>query len=142
MAHKYHQDRSDRMDESLGERRGKESGKSQSYKSRRDESRGMKGHKNKYDEPRRHGSSNHGDGWVSEYHRGYGPYTMDKHSKDPGYKNGRMEAMKVAQKQEDWGCGCSDSMRQYESGSMDYLSDKNEIRNADEKRISRQMLPQ
>ena len=35
------QGRSDRMDESLGMRRGKESGKSQSYKSRRDESYGM-----------------------------------------------------------------------------------------------------
>jgi len=30
----------DRLDESLGERRGKESTKTQSYKSRRDESRG------------------------------------------------------------------------------------------------------
>jgi len=30
----------DRLDESLGERRGKESTKSQSFKSRRDESRG------------------------------------------------------------------------------------------------------
>ena len=30
----------DRLDESLGSRRGKESTKSQSYKSRRDESRG------------------------------------------------------------------------------------------------------
>lgn len=38
---KYKQSGSDRMDESLGMRRGKESGKSQSYKSRRDESRGM-----------------------------------------------------------------------------------------------------
>ena len=32
----------DRLDESLGSRRGKESTKSQSYKSRRDESRGSK----------------------------------------------------------------------------------------------------
>lgn len=32
-----------RMDESLGMRNGKESSKSQSYKSRRDESRGMSG---------------------------------------------------------------------------------------------------
>ena len=32
----------DRLDESLGERRGKESTKSQSYASRRDESRGAK----------------------------------------------------------------------------------------------------
>lgn len=31
-----------RLDESLGERRGKESKKKQSYKSRRDESRSMK----------------------------------------------------------------------------------------------------
>ena len=31
-----------RLDESLGARRGKESTKSQSFKSRRDESRGMK----------------------------------------------------------------------------------------------------
>ena len=33
----------DRLDESLGMRRGKESTKSQSYKSRRDESRATKG---------------------------------------------------------------------------------------------------
>jgi len=33
------------MDESLGMRRGKESGKKQSYKARRDESYGMKGKK-------------------------------------------------------------------------------------------------
>ena len=33
----------DRLDESLGARRGKESTKTQSYKSRRDESRGAKG---------------------------------------------------------------------------------------------------
>ena len=32
----------DRLDESLGERDGKESTKTQSFKSRRDESRGMK----------------------------------------------------------------------------------------------------
>ena len=38
----YGQSRADRMDESLGMRRGKESGKMQSYKSRRDESMGMK----------------------------------------------------------------------------------------------------
>lgn len=38
----YKQSRSDRMDESLGMRRGKESGKMQSYKDRRDESYGMK----------------------------------------------------------------------------------------------------
>ena len=34
------QGKNDRLDESLGERRGKESTKSQSFKSRRDESRG------------------------------------------------------------------------------------------------------
>ena len=37
------QSANDRLDESLGARRGKESTKSQSYKSRRDESRGAKG---------------------------------------------------------------------------------------------------
>lgn len=42
MAKRYYQSKADRMDESLGERRGKESGKSQSYKSRRDESMGMR----------------------------------------------------------------------------------------------------
>lgn len=36
------QTRADRMDESLGERRGKESSKKQSYKDRRDESKGAK----------------------------------------------------------------------------------------------------
>jgi len=35
------QTKADRMDESLGERRGKESGKKQSYASRRHESKGM-----------------------------------------------------------------------------------------------------
>ncbi len=39
----YKQGEHARMDESLGERGGKESGKKQSYKSRRDESVGMKG---------------------------------------------------------------------------------------------------
>jgi hypothetical protein len=39
---KYKQGMSDRMDESLGMRRGKESGMKQSYKDRRDESYGMK----------------------------------------------------------------------------------------------------
>jgi len=38
----YGQSRADRMDESLGMRRGKESSKMQSYKSRRDESMGAK----------------------------------------------------------------------------------------------------
>jgi hypothetical protein len=37
---KKKQGANDRLDESLGSRRGKESTKSQSYKSRRDESRG------------------------------------------------------------------------------------------------------
>ena len=37
------QSANDRLDESLGARRGKESTKSQSYKSRRNESRGAKG---------------------------------------------------------------------------------------------------
>ena len=41
MARRYHQGRKDRMDESLGERRGKESTEKQSYKSRRHESEGM-----------------------------------------------------------------------------------------------------
>ena len=36
------QSKSDKMDESLGERRGKESDKKQSYKDRRDESKGAK----------------------------------------------------------------------------------------------------
>lgn len=57
MAKRYHQSKNDRLDESLGERRGKESGKKQSYTSRRDESRGMKGkdygHDGK-DHPSRH----------------------------------------------------------------------------------------
>ena len=38
----YKQGYNDRMDESLGMRHGKESGKMQSYHDRRDESRGMK----------------------------------------------------------------------------------------------------
>lgn len=39
---RYYQSKADRMDESLGMRRGKESTKKQSYKDRRDESMGMK----------------------------------------------------------------------------------------------------
>lgn len=39
---KYKQGYADRMDESLGMRRGKESGMKQSYKARRDESYGMR----------------------------------------------------------------------------------------------------
>ena len=38
------QSRSDRLDESLGERRGKESGKKQSYADRRHESEGSRKH--------------------------------------------------------------------------------------------------
>lgn len=52
MARRYHQSRADRLDESLGERRGKESGKKQSYKARRDESRGMRGHDYKREDDR------------------------------------------------------------------------------------------
>ena len=48
MAKKKHkQSKADKMDESLGERMGKESSKKQSYKSRRDESSGMKKRKMK-----------------------------------------------------------------------------------------------
>lgn len=43
------QTRSDRLDESLGERRGKESGKKQSYHDRRDESKGARKHEKKSD---------------------------------------------------------------------------------------------
>lgn len=39
----HKQTKKDKMDESLGMRRGKESVKKQSYKARRDESKGMKG---------------------------------------------------------------------------------------------------
>lgn len=42
-----HQSKSDRMDESLGMRRGKESDKKQSMKDRRDESKGMSKKKDK-----------------------------------------------------------------------------------------------
>lgn len=58
MARRYHQSRSDRMDESLGSRRGKESSKKQSMKSRRDESMGMKG-EHYEDHPSQH--MGHGD---------------------------------------------------------------------------------
>ena len=169
MAHKYHQGRRDRQDERRGMKKYRrdypttESRAGHRYdesaKHHRRESEGMKryeherkdgsghAHKEKHMErrhnsPERYGSSNHGSGWVSEYHKGYGPYTMDDHKKDPGYKGGRIDAVKVAQRQEDWGCGCSHSMRQHENGSMDYLSDKDEIVREDSRRISGQMLPQ
>jgi hypothetical protein len=51
----------DRLDESLGERRGKESGKKQSYKARRDESRAMTKKKSK---PQSAGVATHGWGAV------------------------------------------------------------------------------
>jgi len=44
MARKYKQSKASRLDESLGERRGKESTKSQSLASRRHESEGMERH--------------------------------------------------------------------------------------------------
>ncbi len=47
MEGKYKQSGHSKMDESLGERRGKESTKKQSYKSRRAESTGMKKRKKK-----------------------------------------------------------------------------------------------
>lgn len=94
-----------------------------------------KAHKEMYKDnphkmPRHEGSSNHGDGSVGG------------HRKDPGYSSGRIEPSYVAQYQESWGCGCGNSMRQYENGSMDYLSDKNEIRDEDDRRVSGQMMPQ
>jgi hypothetical protein len=57
MAKRYHQSRADRLDESLGERRGKESSKKQSYASRRHESRGARKdehHERDEDHPTRH----------------------------------------------------------------------------------------
>lgn len=50
MARRYHQSKASRMDESLGERRGKESTKSQSMKSRRHESMGAKKSHGSYDD--------------------------------------------------------------------------------------------
>ena len=50
MARRYHQSKASRMDESLGERRGKESSKSQSMKSRRHESSGARKHNPGHDE--------------------------------------------------------------------------------------------
>ncbi len=44
---KHKQSKADKMDESLGERMGKESGKKQSYQSRRNESSGMRKRKTK-----------------------------------------------------------------------------------------------
>jgi len=66
MARHYKQSKADRLDESLGMRRGKESSKKQSYQSRRDESRGMK----------RHNDDMHKDADTQMYHKGkayYGP---------------------------------------------------------------------
>lgn len=168
MAKRYHQSRKDRRDERRGMDRyerdypSKESKAGHRYnesaKHRRRESEGMKRyedsrrggghahkelHREKRDNaPRSYGSSNHGDGWVSEYGVDSYPRTMDGHRRDPGYEGGRIPPVKVAQRQEDWGCGCGNAMRQHENGSMDYLSDKNEIRREDDRRISREMLPQ
>lgn len=163
---KYHQSSSDRRDESRGMKKyardypSKESRAGHRYdesaKHRMRESEGMKKsmshggghahkevHREKRDNaPMQYGSSNHGSAWGSEYHSGHGPYTMDDHKKDPGYEGGRIHAMEVAQRIEDWGSGAGNAMRQHESGSMDYLSDKNEIRDEDNRRISREMLPQ
>lgn len=66
MARHYKQSRNDRLDESLGERRGRESSKKQSYKSRRDESRGASMHM-----PRDHAR---GEDGTQMYHEGKGYY--------------------------------------------------------------------
>ena len=99
-------------------------------------------HEDKHNSPGRYGSMNHGDGSVSEYGRGSYPRTMDHHRRDPGYDSGRINPIEVAQHQESWDDRAENSMRQHESGSMDYLSDKDEINREDHDRISKYMLPQ
>ena len=152
---KYHQSSSDRRDESRGMKKyardypSKESRAGHRYdesaKHRMRESEGMKKsmshggghahkevHREKRDNaPMQYGSSNHGDGSRSAHDSGHGSNS-----------GGRMHAMEVAQRIEDWGSGAGNAMRQHEAGSMDYLSDKNEIRDEDNRRISREMLPQ
>ena len=136
MAHEYHQGKRDRQNEKRGMKKYWHESKENSGHAHKE-----KHMERRNNSPESYGSSNHGSGWVSEYHRGYGPYTMNDHKKDPGYKGGRMDAVKVAQHQEPWGCDCTDAMKQHESGSMNYLSDKDGIRREDSRRISGQMLP-
>jgi len=89
-----------------------------------------------------YGSSNHGDGSVSADGVDSYPRTMDSHRGDGAYDKGRIAPIHVAQHQENWGSGNSNSMQQRESGSMNYLKDKDAITHEDDKRLAKQMLPQ
>ena len=143
MARRYKQSHSDRRDESRGMKKyyedypSKESRAGHRYdeskKHRMAESRGSHGgghsHKEKHGEmrhnmPMHYGSSNHGDGSYG------GPMTV------------RMLAQEVAQRIENWGDQAGGPMRQHENGSMDYLDDKREIWREDDRRISKDMMPQ
>lgn len=149
MARRYRQSRSDMRDERRGMKKyyddypSKESRAGHRYdeskKHHMAESRGMKryesshggghAHKEKHVErrhnmPMHYGSSNHGDGSYG------GPMTA------------RMLAQEVAQRIEHWGDQAGGPIRQHENGSMDYLDDKGEIWREDDRRISKDMLPQ
>lgn len=70
MARHYKQSRADRMDESLGERRGRESSKKQSYASRRHESEGAR---HSMSMPRDHARGSRKED-TQMYHEGRGYY--------------------------------------------------------------------
>lgn len=78
MARRYHQSKADRMDESLGERRGKESSKKQSYKSRRHESAGMKKAMDHEDHPSKH--MGHGEFANLPRHEIFQKYPKEKYN--------------------------------------------------------------
>lgn len=115
MAKRYYQSKADRMDESLGMRRGKESTKQQSYKDRRDESMGMKKSSMK----------------------------MKRNSPLEGSYDKMAYEYVSKTKVEDWGCP-SDAyaMTQESNGSMDYLEQKDRLQSEDARRLRRTMLSQ
>ncbi len=119
MAKRYHQSKSSRMDESLGERRGKESGKKQSYKSRRHESMGMKG-----------GSHmSHGEDTLRGHHASMGYRDHESATGTPGqpYKH------EIGLKDEYY------AFKQDWNGSMDYLREKDMAAGDDARNLKSQM---
>ena len=128
MARRYKQSHSDTRDESRGMKKYYDDSKKHHMAESRGSHGGGHAHKEKHGEmrhnmPMHYGSSNHGDGSYG------GPMTV------------RMLAQEVAQRIENWGDQAGGPMRQHENGSMDYLDDKREIWREDDRRISKDRIP-
>lgn len=126
---KYYQSKADRMDESLGMRRGKESTKMQSYKDRRHESMGMKDpHKRHYDSTMN--SPRYMERHEMPYHHYEGTYDMMRHDVGKTVVH-------------DWKCPADAyPMEQESNGSMNYLETKNRLEREDARRIRGSELSQ